>query len=112
MDGIGAQRLPDGAYVQIFDAGLKESGTKVFRQVARFVLAAQTGDASGIFNLVLNSGHADSLIVEDHRQLIVDVGFGVTSEPLARVLRQVESRLPLAELALAGTRIAHLLPVN
>ena len=33
----------------------------------------QSGNAAGVFDLALNGGHADGLVIQHHRQLIVDV---------------------------------------
>ena len=80
------------------NAGGQRAGTQIARQIDGFILAAEAGDAAGIFDLALDRGDADHLVVEHHGQLVVDVGFGVTAETLAGVRREGEIGLPSADI--------------
>src|ERR1035438_4666749 len=105
---IGAQRRSDGALLVINHARRQRTGTQVAREIDAFFFTAQTGDASRVLDLGLNGGHADDLVVQNDCQFVADVGFGVTAETAAAILGEAEIGFPLAELILAGTRVAHL----
>ena len=97
---------------QILNAGRQRARTQIARQIDGLFLAAEAGDAAGVLDLGFNGGHADRLVVQHHGQFVADVGFGVTAEALAGVGREGEIGLPSADIALAGTRVAHLLAAD
>src|SRR5262249_6336497 len=106
---ISAERRTNRPLLAVNDAGRKRARFQKLREVRSFRLAAQVGDAALILDLALNGGHADDLVVEDDPQAIVDIGFGISAEALAAILAQGEGSLPLAELVLAGARVAKLI---
>ena len=94
------------------NAGGQRTRTEIAREIDRLFLAAEASDAAGIFDLCFNGGDADRLVIENDGELVVDVGFGVTAEALAGIGREGEIGLPSADVALGGTRVAHLLAAD
>ena len=107
MDGIGAEGRPDGALLEVLNARRQRTRPEVAREVHGLIFAAQPFNAAGIFDSGFDYGHAHNIVVQYHRQLVADIGFGEAAKALTAVRRQGEIGFPLSHVALAGPRIAH-----
>src|ERR1035437_4936564 len=107
MDGIGAQRWPDGALLEVLNARRQRTRPEVAREVHGLLFAAQPFNAAGIFDSGFDYGDADNIVVQNHGQLVADIGLGEAAKALTADGREREVGFPLPHVALTGPRVAH-----